>query len=171
MKGSRKLLLVSGLALSIWGMAYGLWYAVFAEHQQLVAIGASISNSFVAGARRDAPAAQAALDTYQSTKFVYVRHVHIHSHWGGLATLLFLFGAIFHHVGFSERVRMLLAASLSVGGVLYPAAIALQISMSGPLPGVLAAIGAGLVILGMTGAAVGFARGPSTGTKSDGASQ
>src|SRR5437899_6639238 len=33
MSGSRRLLIIGGVALAIWGMSYGLWYAVFAEHQ------------------------------------------------------------------------------------------------------------------------------------------
>src|SRR5262249_101523 len=31
MSAARRILIVGGLALALWGMAYGLWYAVFAE--------------------------------------------------------------------------------------------------------------------------------------------
>jgi len=31
MSGSRRLLIVGGIALALWGMGYGLWYAVFAS--------------------------------------------------------------------------------------------------------------------------------------------
>src|SRR6266850_241650 len=39
MSGSRKLLILGGIALALWGMGYGTWYAVFAEHQALDGIG------------------------------------------------------------------------------------------------------------------------------------
>ncbi len=39
MSSSRRLLIVGGIALAVWGMGYGLWYAVFAEHQALDSIG------------------------------------------------------------------------------------------------------------------------------------
>ena len=35
MSGARRLLLTGGIVLALWGMSYGLWYAVFAEHQAL----------------------------------------------------------------------------------------------------------------------------------------
>jgi len=43
MSGARRLLLAGGIALAVWGMGYGLWYAVFAEHQALEQIGASLA--------------------------------------------------------------------------------------------------------------------------------
>jgi len=50
MSGSRQLLIIGGIALAIWGMSYGLWYAVFAEHQALDNIGSSLTGSFAAAA-------------------------------------------------------------------------------------------------------------------------
>jgi hypothetical protein len=41
MSASRKLLIISGVVLAIWGMSFGLYYALFVEHQALDEIGAS----------------------------------------------------------------------------------------------------------------------------------
>ena len=38
MNGPRKLLITSGLLLAMWGMGWGLIYAVFVEHQTLDAL-------------------------------------------------------------------------------------------------------------------------------------
>jgi hypothetical protein len=49
---ARKVLLFGGIALAILGMTYGLWYAVFAEHQTLDGIGRSLASGFQAAAAR-----------------------------------------------------------------------------------------------------------------------
>jgi hypothetical protein len=46
MNGARRLLILGGIALALWGMSYGLWYAVFAEHQALDGIGISLATGF-----------------------------------------------------------------------------------------------------------------------------
>ena len=83
MSPARRILLAGGIALALWGMAHGLWYAVFAEHQALDGMGASLSSAFVGAARRDAGAANVALEQYRKTKYVYDRQVDVHSHWIG----------------------------------------------------------------------------------------
>src|SRR4030095_9927227 len=78
--GSSRLLVVSGAALAIWGMGFGLYYAVFSEHQALNKIGGALAASFVAGAQGDLIAAHDSLQTYADTQFNYVRSVDVHSH-------------------------------------------------------------------------------------------
>ena len=53
MIASRKLLIFGGLSLAIWGMAYGIWYAVFAEHQTLDGLGAALATGFIRAAADD----------------------------------------------------------------------------------------------------------------------
>jgi hypothetical protein len=93
--GSRKLLLVGGLLLIIWGMTYGLYYALFDEHQTLETITLSLAEGFSAAANNNLGEAHTALDRYEAWKFEYVREVDVHSHWSGLALLLLIFGVIF----------------------------------------------------------------------------
>jgi hypothetical protein len=57
MSGARRLLIIGGIALALWGMGYGLWYAAFAEHQALNGIGSSLAAAFDASASRNAVAA------------------------------------------------------------------------------------------------------------------
>jgi hypothetical protein len=159
MSASRKVLLACGLALVIWAMADGLWYALFAEHQDLEHMGASVTTAFVSAAERKMPEAQAALDSYSETRFRYVRNVDVHSHWGGLALLLIVFGAIFDRVGFSERMRLYLAGMLVAGAVLFPLGVILEVPDRGILPKGIAVLGTALIIAALAAVALGFARG------------
>lgn len=157
MSRSRKLLIVGGLLLVVWGMSYGLYYALFDEHQTLESIAVSLSNSFAAAAQRDMSKAKAALDGYETAKFEYAREVDVHSHWSGLALLLILFGLIFDQVAFSERVRFYLAMMLVVGSFAFPLGVILQTVDRGAGPQALAIVGAAFLIIALSAVAVGFA--------------
>ncbi|MGH9580997.1 MAG: hypothetical protein ACRD2R_08385 [Terriglobales bacterium] len=158
MTGSRKILVTGGLALLIWGMGYGLWFAVFDEHQTLETMGGSLAMGFAHAAGRHMTEAQAALDTYSATRFEYVREVDVHSHWSGLAMLLILLGLVFDRVAWEERRRKALAAMLLAGSVLFPLGVILQTADSGMLPRAVAVVGSGLVIVALAAVAWGFAR-------------
>ena len=158
MSASRKLLLGGGLALALWAMSFGLWYALFVEHQTLEHMGGALATGFAQAAERKMDAAHVSLAGYAATEFDYVRQVDVHSHWGGLAVLLMLLGFAFDRVGFSERVRTILASLLLAGSFLFPLGVLLQTVDHGAGPRALAAAGAAMVILGLGAAAVGFAR-------------
>lgn len=158
MSPARKLLIVSGLLLTMWGLTWGLVYAVFVEHQTLDSLGGQITTAFVHAAERNLPQAHVSLAAYADLEFRYVRQVDVHSHWTGLAMMLIVLGATFERVNFSDRVRMRLATALVVGSVLFPLGVILQTLMSGPMPSALTVVGAALVIIGVGGTAVGFAR-------------
>lgn len=159
MSASRKLLLGGGLALVLWAMSFGLWYAVFVEHQMLERMGGSLATGFAQAAERKMDDARASLAAYGATEYDYVRQVDVHSHWGGLAILLMLLGVAFDRVGFSERTRTALAALMVAGSFLFPLGVLLQTVDHGVGPKILSAAGAAMVILGMAAAALGFARG------------
>ncbi len=159
MSGSRKLLIVGGLGLALWGMGYGLWYALFVEHQTLDHIGSSLATGFSQAAERKMVEAHAALDAYARTQFAYVRQVDVHSHWIGLAMLLLVLGLVFDQVGFGERMRYWLAAGLAAGSAIFPLGVILQTMNRSFLPQMLAIVGSGLVIAALGGVALGFARG------------
>ena len=162
MSGSRRLLIIGGIALAVWGMSYGLWYAVFAEHQALDSIGASLAGSFAAAADRNPAAMEASLEQYHEAKYVYDRQVDVHGHWIGLAMLLIVLGIGFDRVNFPERFRQLLALGLLVGAVVFPLGVLLQTISHGPLPRAIAIAGSGFVIVSLLGSAMGVvARGSS----------
>lgn len=158
MSASRRLLIVGGIALALLGMIYGVWYAVFAEHQELNGIGKSLTTSFSAAAKRDSATSGVALGEYRELKYAYDRHVDVHGHWIGLAMILIVLGIGFDRVGFSEQLKMFLAASLLVGSFLFPLGVLLQTVSRGPIPEGLAVAGSALVIVSLAGMTVGFAR-------------
>jgi hypothetical protein len=155
MSGARRVLVVGGIALAAWGMSYGLWYAVFAEHQALDGIGASLAGSFAAAAERNPAVMQRSLEEYREAKYIYDRQVDVHGHWIGLAMLLIVVGIGFDRVNFSERVRMFLAVGLLAGAVIFPLGVLLQTMSHGELPRVVAIVGSGLVIAALAGCCFG----------------
>jgi hypothetical protein len=158
MSGSRRLLIIGGIALAVWGMGYGLWYAAFAEHQALDSIGASLAGSFAAAAERNPAVMESSLEQYREAKYVYDRQVDVHGHWIGLAMLLIVLGIGFDRIGFSEPVRLLLALGLLVGAVVFPLGVLLQTMSHGPFPRAVAVAGSALVIAGLAGSALGAMR-------------
>jgi len=159
MSGSRKLLVFGGVFLAIFGMLYGLHYALFVEHQTLDGMGVSLSSAFVAASQRNAADTHDALAAYGNTKYKYVRQVDAHSHWVGLAMLLIVLGAVFDRVAFSERARRWLAISLLVGSILFPFGVLVQTGTHGGLfASGLAVFGSGLVTLALAATALGFVR-------------
>jgi len=163
MSPSRKLLLGGGLVLVLWAMSFGLWYALFVEHQTLEHMGGALATGFAQAAERKLEDAHASLASYAATEFDYVRQVDVHSHWGGLAVLLMLLGLAFDRVGFSERTRTMLAALLLAGSFLFPLGVLLQTLDHGAGPKALSAAGAAMVIFGLGAVALGFARGEAPG--------
>ncbi len=159
MSRSRKILIIGGLALAIWGMGYGLYYAVFVEHQTLDGLGSALATGFVRAAERQMPESQASLDESTQRSFVYVRQVDAHGHWIGLAILLLILGIGFDRIAFEERTRSLLAVALLAGAVLFPLGVLLETWDRGPGPQALAVGGSALMILSLAGVAWGFSRG------------
>ena len=158
MSGSRRVLIIGGIALAVWGMGYGLWYAVFAEHQSLDSIGGSLATSFAAAASRDTAAMAASLDRYREAKYAYDRQVDAHGHWIGLAMLLIVLGIGFDRVHFSERSKFFLALELLAGAVIFPLGVLLQTFSHGPVSRAVAIAGSGFLIAALAAVAFGVGR-------------
>jgi hypothetical protein len=158
MTGSRKLLVVGSLVLAIWSMGYGIFYAVFTEHQMLDGLGSALTTGFVRAAERRTSESQDALAEATQRRFVYVRQVDAHGHWGGLALLLLILGIGFDRVAFAERTRFLIAVALLAGSFLFPLAVLLETWNHGFGPKLLAAFSSSLVIAGLCSVAWGFLR-------------
>lgn len=159
MSRSGKILVFGGIALAVFGMLYGLHYAVFIEHQTLDRMGGALAEGFVTTAQRQMPAAQAAIDAYAGTKYNYVRQVDVHSHWVGLAMLMIVLGAAFERVAFSDYLRGWIALALLVGSILFPFGVLLQTATRGGMfASALAVSGSALVTAGLAACAIGFAR-------------
>lgn len=158
MKRPRALLLAGGLALALWGMGYGLWYAVAIEHQTLDSMGGRLADAFTQSAVRDAAGANTSLRAYAAAAFAYTRQVDVHSHWIGLAMLLMFFGLVFDNVHLGERAKTWSAWGLLAGAIVFPFGVFLQTMMSGPLPSTLAVIGAAMVTISLGAVAWGLSR-------------
>ncbi len=163
MSSARRTLIFGGLALAAIGMLYGLYYALFVEHQTLDRMGGSLATAFVQAADRQGANAEAALISYKETKYDYVRQVDVHSHWIGLAMLMMVLGAAFDDVAFGERIRFWIAAAFLIGSLVFPLGVILQTVNHNagfwPVAGsALAIAGSALVIAALAATAGGFAR-------------
>jgi hypothetical protein len=158
MSSVRRLLLLGGITLAIWGMGYGLWYAVFAEHQALDGIGASLAGGFSAAAQRDSAQVASSLEQYREAKYNYDRQVDVHGHWIGLAMLLIVIGIGFDRLRVSDRTKLLLALGLSLGAIVFPLGVLLQTISHELLPRGVAIVGSALVIVSLASITLGFAR-------------
>jgi hypothetical protein len=155
---ARQILLLGGITLAILGMSYGLWYAVFAEHQALDGIGHSLASGFQAAAERNSAARESSLLQYQQTKYAYDRQVDVHGHWIGLAMLLIVLAIAFDHIALSEKLKQLLAGALLLGAALFPFGVLMQTWSHGTLPRAIAIVGSALVIAALTGIVFGLMR-------------
>jgi hypothetical protein len=156
---ARKILIVGGIILAAFGMFYGLYYALFVEHQSLDRMGGSLATAFVNASERKLPESSAALQEYAATKYDYVRQVDVHSHWIGLAMLMIVLGAAFDRITFAESVKLYIAIALILGSVIFPLGVILQtVSHGSAFASVLAVLGSGLVIIALAATALGFAQ-------------
>jgi hypothetical protein len=155
----RQVLIFGGLALAGFGMLFGLYYAVFVEHQTLDQMGGSLAAAFVHAAERNTAESRSALDAYASTKYDYVRQVDVHSHWIGLAMLMMVLGAAFDRLAFGQRIQSAIAWTLFAGSVIFPLGVILQTASHGSaFASALAIAGSGLVIIALAVTAFGFLR-------------
>lgn len=155
---ARQLLLFGGIALAILGMSYGLWYAVFAEHQALDGIGRSLASSFQATAERNTTVAAQSLLQYRQAKYAYDRQVDVHGHWIGLAMLLIVLAISSDRIAIAERWKLLLAWTLLLGSVLFPLGVLMQTWSHGSFPRAAAILGSAMVIAALAAMAAGFLR-------------
>jgi hypothetical protein len=126
----------------------------------LEGIGGSLATGFNAAAERNASAAIGALQQYRELKYAYDRHVDVHGHWIGLAMLLIVLGIGLERLGLDEKLKVLLAAGLVLGSLLFPLGVLLQTWSHGAAPRGLAIAGSALVIAPLAVMAAGFARAP-----------
>jgi hypothetical protein len=154
---ARRILILGGIALAIFGMCHGTWYAVFAEHQALDRMGGSLASAFTQAATRDTIKSQIALAQYREAKYVYDRQVDAHGHWIGLAMLLIVLGIVFDRVSFRENHKSLLAVGLLTGAVTFPLSVLLQTLTHGSPPRILSIASSALMIATLAITAFGFA--------------
>lgn len=128
----QRILILTGLFLIAFTMAFGVWYAIFDEHQTLVGMGVHMATGFAEMAAGNPEASSTALDNYADLAREYSREVHAHGHWGMLSLILIIIGLAFNRLAIGERQGLLLAWLLALSAALFPLGVLLQI---GPLAG------------------------------------
>jgi hypothetical protein len=68
MNTARKILIFGRLTLATFGMLYGLYYALFVEHQTLDRMGGSLASAFVHAAEGHLSEAESSVESYASSK-------------------------------------------------------------------------------------------------------
>jgi hypothetical protein len=149
-------LITAGLALAIIGMTYGLYYAVFVEHQTLDAIGSSLAGAFVHAAEGNAAASHSSLVSYAAANYDYIRQVDFHGHLIGLGMLLVVLGLAFRRSRFPEAFQRPVAAIFIAGSIIFPLSVLLETASRSPLPPILAVLGSALVITSLAALALSF---------------
>lgn len=164
MSTSQRVMVIGGLMLAIFGMSYGLWYAVYDEHQTLERMGVSLASSFAAGAERDMAGAEQALLDYGVYAAEYDREIHAHAHWITLGFLWIVIGIAFSRVSYTESTRLFLAIALIAGSFAFPLGVFLESYTLSPVARLLAYGGSVAVLFGMAAVVVGLFRPGSTNT-------
>jgi hypothetical protein len=132
MTAPQRILILTGLFLIGFTMAFGVWYAVFDEHQTLVGMGVQMATGFTEMAAGDAEASATALENYAAINAEYRKEVHAHGHWGMLSLVLIVIGLAFNRLAITDRKGLLLAWLLALSAALFPLGVLLQI---GPAAG------------------------------------
>ncbi len=133
MNRAQRILILSGLALIAFTMAYGVAYALFDEHQTLVGMGTQMATGFMEASGGNMDAAYAALDSYGALTREYRNEVHSQGHWGMLSLILIVLGLSFDRLALAEKQCVLLACLLAASAALFPLGVLLQI---GPAAGI-----------------------------------
>jgi len=162
MNGSQKLLIIAGLILAVLGMSYGLYYALFDEHQTLQGMGMSLATGFANVAEDNLPEARTAIDNFSAIQSEYVREVHAHSHSIALGMLLIVLGMAFNQIAFAEQHRFLISLALVIGAVLFPLGVLLQTFDLGIFAKILSILGTITLIAGFFMVTWGFIKPFST---------
>ena len=154
-----RILILSGLSMIAMTMFFGVYYAVFDEHQTLVGMGVAMMNGFVEAAGGDEAAAYAALQQYGEIAAEYKREIHFHGHWGFLSLVLILYGLVVHKLGYGRRARAGVAAGLATSAAAFPLGVLLQIGPLALFGKVLAVLGTVGLVLAMLVIVIGVLRG------------
>ena len=158
MNGAQRILILSGLALIAFTMAYGVAYALFDEHQTLVGMGTQMATGFMEASGGDMEAAYAALDSYGALTREYRNEVHSHGHWGMLSLILIVLGLSFNRMGLAEKQGVLLACLLAASAALFPLGVLLQIGPAASFGKILSVAGSIGMVLGLLAAVYGLLR-------------
>lgn len=158
MTASIRTYILGGMGLVLIGLIFGLWYAIFAEHQTLDAMGRAFAGSFTEAARRNREGVEDRLAALGAASYRYLREVSTHAHIIELGTLALIVPLFSHRIRWSEGKKLLLARFFIAGSFLFCLGVYLQTLLPGRPSQALAAAGSGLVIACVSALALGLTR-------------
>lgn len=156
MTAAQRVLILTGVALIAFTMAFGVVYAIFDEHQTLVGMGTHLATGFMEASQGRMESAFAALDAYGALNQEYRHEVHSHGHWGMLALILIVLALAFDRVAFSDKQALLLACLLALSATLFPLGVLLQIGPAAGIGKVLSVAGSLGMVAGLLAAVYGL---------------
>ena len=159
MSTAQRILILTGIALIAFTMAFGVAYALFDEHQTLVGMGTHMATAFMEAAGGNMDAAFTALDSYGALSQEYRNEVHSHGHWGMLSLILIILGLTFDRLALAEKHRLLLACLLALSAVLFPLGILLQIGPAAGVGKIFSVLGSMGMVFGLLAAVYGLLKG------------
>jgi hypothetical protein len=152
----QRILILTGIALIVCTMAFGVGYALFDEHQTLVGMGMQMASGFMEASGGDMEAAYTALDSYGAISQEYRNEVHSHGHWGMLSLILIVLGLTFDRMALGEKQGLLVASVLALSATLFPLGVLLQIGPAAGIGKVFSIAGSMGMVFGLLGAVYGL---------------
>jgi hypothetical protein len=152
----QRILILTGIALIAFTMAFGVAYALFDEHQTLVGMGTQMAAGFMEASGGDMEAAYTALDSYGALSQEYRNEVHSHGHWGMLSLIIIVLGLTFDRMALGEKQGLLVACVLALSATLFPLGVLLQIGPAAGIGKVFSIAGSMGMVFGLLGAVYGL---------------
>jgi hypothetical protein len=147
MTSANKTYIVGGLVLVLAGLIFGVYYAIFDEHQTLVAMGTAFAQSFFEAAGGNETGVAENIETFRANSYEYMREVSVHAHIIELGTLALIVPLFSHRIGWSDGRKLLIARLFIAGSLVFCLGVFSQIFVLSVLTEALAVIGSGLVIV------------------------
>lgn len=146
MTSANKTYIVGGLLLVLIGLIFGVYYAIFDEHQTLVAMRMAFAQSFFEAAAGNQAGVSENIEVFRANSFEYIREVSFHAHVIELGTLALIIPLFAHRIGWDDGRKLLIARLFIVGSLAFTLGVLAQtLALSGVTQG-LAVMGSGLVI-------------------------
>ena len=139
--------IVGGLVLVLAGLIFGVYYAIFDEHQTLVAMGMAFAQSFFEAAGGNETGVAENIEILRANSYEYMREVSVHAHIIELGTLALIVPLFSHRIGWDDGRKLLIARLFIAGSLVFCLGVFSQIFVLSVLTQALAVIGSGLVIL------------------------
>ncbi len=162
MTSANKTYIVGGLTLALIGLIYGVYYAIFDEHQTLVAMITAFGTAFADAASRNESGVAENLASFRAHSYEYMREVSVHAHIIELGTLALIIPFFSHRISWSEAKKVLIARAFIVGSLVFCLGVFSQIFAPGLATQALSVMGAGLAIACVAALVLGLFQSTST---------